>query len=87
MKERFDILKEYKHLVDQYLAADYLFEQNENTEDEGLFNFYWVAVTKAHLHMQQYAEKYKISRRELTESTQGVRCSSVADAIRLLGGE
>lgn len=81
MTPRETILERYKQLVTQYHAADYLFEQNEGTDDDELFNHYWLAVTKAHMHMQQYAEKHKISRQELTESSQGVRCSSVQELM------
>ena len=78
---RQDILKEYFRLVDQYHAADYLFEQNEDTDDDELFNQHWLAVTKAHMHMIDYRHKHNITRDELTESTQGIRCSSVQDVM------
>ena len=88
---RQDILKEYFRLVDQYHATDLIFEQNEDTDDDALFNRYWLAVTKAHMHMVDYRTKHNITRDELTESTQGIRCSSVAEAVevghKLLEGE
>lgn len=85
MTSRQDILKEYKRLVDQYHVDDFLFEQNENTDDDELFNHYWLKVTKAHQHMQDYKHKHNITRQELTESTQGIRCSSVAEVMDKVG--
>lgn len=78
---RKEILKEYKRLVGEYQKFDYLFEQNEDTDDDDLFNYYWLAVTKAHMHMVDYRHKHNITRDELTESTQGIRCSSVQEVM------
>lgn len=86
MTPRQDILKEYFRLVDLYHAADLLFLEHENVEDEDTFHFYWLKVTKAHNHMQDYQHKHNITRQELTESTQGIRCSSVNEAVKV-GGE
>ena len=91
MTSRQDILKEYKRLVGEYHKWDYLFEQNEDTDDDELFNNCWLRVTKSHMHMQQYAEKHKVTRQEMTEATRGVIVGSVAEAVevghRLLEGE
>ena len=78
---RSDILKEYFRLVDQYHVADLIFEQNEDTDDDELFNNCWLRVTKS--HMQQYAEKHKITRQEMTEATRGVIVGSVAEAVKV----
>lgn len=75
------ILSEYKRLVDQYLADDFLFEQNEDTDDDELFSHYWLKVTKSYMHMQDYKQKHKISREELTEATKGVKVGSVTEAV------
>ena len=85
MTSRQDILQEYKRLVGEYHKWDYLFEQNEDTEDDTLFNHCWLAVTKAHMHMIDYRHKHNITRDELTESTQGIRCSSVQDVMDKVG--
>ena len=80
---RQDILKEYFRLVDQYHANDLLFEQNEGTDDDELFNNCWLLVTLSHMHMQQYAEKHKVTRQEMTEATRGVIVGSVAEAVKV----
>lgn len=77
------ILKEYFRLVDQYHANDLIFEQNEDTDDDALFNQYWLAVTKAHMHMVDYRTKHNITRDELTEATAGVKVGSVAEAVEV----
>lgn len=86
MTSRQDILQEYKRLVGEYHKFDYLFEQNEDTEDDELFNYYWLKVTKSHMHMVDYRNKHNITRQEMTEATQGVRVHSVAEAVKV-GGE
>ena len=79
--QRKAILQEYKRLVGEYHKHDYLFEQQQDTLDEEIFHHHWLAVTKAHNHMVEYQQKHKITRQELTESTQGIRVGSVAECM------
>lgn len=80
------VLKEYFRLVDLYHAADLLFLEHEDVDDEDTFHFYWTKVTKAHNHLQDYKLKHKISHTELTQATAGVKVGSVAEVVRI-GGE
>ncbi len=83
---RQETLKEYFRLVDLYHAADLLFLEHEDVDDEDTFHFYWVKVTKANNHMVDYRTKHKISLEELTQATAGVNVGSVAEAVKV-GGE
>lgn len=85
--ERNNILREYESLVALFHKADAELEMNIDVEDEETFNHYWRQAEKANLHMVSFRLKHKITSEEL-KKFHGVKvATSVADAVKLLGGK
>ena len=86
-EERINVLRQYEALVDIYNEMDFLIEQVQYSTDEDVFNKAWRDVEKAAIHMKEFKAKHNITSEDFKELYKVKKATSVADAIKILGGK